>query len=140
MNILPPPGFALGAGFCIIPDMLLQTNAYVVPKDKQDQHARLVRKLKEAMRRIGGNIEVYEQVGPNFSLREEATGRFVQVMRFKDKRQLQQVQQAERADPTCQRLISELCDLIDLPRQMEVGTFIAGQYAGVAGESGTTEE
>lgn len=119
--------------------MLLQTNAYVVTQDKRDQHTRLVRKLQDAMRRIGGSLEVYEQVGPNFSLSQEATGRFVQVMRFKDKRHLQQIQNAERADTTCQALIAELCELIDLPRQQEVGTFIAGQYAGV-GETAGTEE
>ena len=48
--------------------MLLQTNSYIVPADRRADHARLIRKFRQALSRIGcDQFEVYEQVGPNWS-------------------------------------------------------------------------
>ena len=64
--------------------MLLQTNSYIVPKEKRVEHARLLRRFRQALARVGcDHFEVYEQVGSNWT--GETTGRFVQIMRFRDK-------------------------------------------------------
>jgi hypothetical protein len=112
--------------------MLLQTHAYTVPRDRREQHARLMKRLQDAMRRLGGHFEVYEQVGPGFDLSPDPTGRFVQVMRFKDRRHLAQVQQAERNDAVCQALLIEFCQLVDYSGQLQGGSFVPGYYAGVS--------
>src|SRR5579884_109887 len=61
--------------------MLLQTNSYVVPKDRRPEHARLLRRFRQTLARLGcEHFEVYEQVGANWSS-AEPTGRYVQLMR-----------------------------------------------------------
>ena len=61
--------------------MLLQTNSYIVPPDRRAEHARLIRRFRQALLRIGcDQFEVYEQVGQNWSS-AGSTGRFVQIMR-----------------------------------------------------------
>lgn len=111
--------------------MLLQTNSYLVPKDKRTEHARLVMRFKQTLARLGcDHFEVYEQVGANWSGRE-STGRFVQIMRFRDRQHQQQVQNAERNDPVAQALIREFCELINLPYQQQQGLFAAGFYTSV---------
>ena len=71
--------------------MLLQTNSYIVPKDKRTEHARLIIRFKQTLARLGcDHYEAYEQVGANWSP-TEATGRFVQIMRFRDRKHQQQV-------------------------------------------------
>ena len=66
--------------------MLLQTNSYIVPKDRRAEHQRLVRKFRQVLARLGcDQFEVYEQVGANWSS-AEATGRYVQIMRFRDRK------------------------------------------------------
>lgn len=111
--------------------MLLQTNSYVVPKEKRAEHARLVRRFRQTLLRIGcDQFEVYEQVGSNWS-NSEASGRFVQIMRFRDRKQQLAVQAAERSDPSAQQLISEFCELINFPYQQQQGLFAVGYYSGV---------
>lgn len=109
--------------------MLLQTNSYVVPKDKRSEHARLLRKFRQTLSRLGcDHFEVYEQVGSNWS-NGETTGRFVQIMRFRDRKHQVAVQSAERNDPAAQQLIQEFCQLINFPYQQQQGLFAVGFYS-----------
>ena len=79
--------------------MLLQTNSYIVPRDKRMEHARLLRRFRQTLMRLGcDHFEVYEQVGANWNT-GETTGRFVQIMRFRDRKHQLAVQGAERTDP-----------------------------------------
>ena len=56
--------------------MLLQTNSYIVPKDKRTEHARLIARFRQTLARLGADhFEACEQVGANWSP-TEATGRF----------------------------------------------------------------
>src|SRR6188768_3857326 len=81
--------------------MLLQTNSYIVPKEKRVEHSRLLRRFRQALARVGcDHFEVYEQVGSNWT--GETTGRFVQIMRFRDKTHQLAVQAAEREDQGAQ--------------------------------------
>ena len=108
--------------------MLLQTNSYVVPKEKRAEHARLLRKFKQTLHRLGcDHFEVYEQVGSNWS-GGETSGRFVQIMRFRDRKQQLAVQAAERNDESAQQLIAEFCELINFPYQQQQGLFAVGFY------------
>src|SRR5688572_20626482 len=108
--------------------MLLQTNSYVVPKEKRSDHARLLRKFRQTLLRIGcEHFEVYEQVGANWT-NGETTGRFVQIMRFRDRKHQLAVQGAERSDPIAQQLIQEFCQLINFPYQQQQGLFAVGFY------------
>jgi hypothetical protein len=108
--------------------MLLQTNSYIVPKDKRSEHARLLRKFRATLQRLGcDHFEVYEQVGANWA-GGEATGRFVQIMRFRDRQHQQQIQQGEKTDPDAQRLIQDFCALINFPYQQQQGLFAVGFY------------
>ena len=111
--------------------MLMQTNSYVVPKEKRPEHTRLVARFRQTMMRLGcEHFEVYEQVGGNWSA-AEASGRFVQIMRFRDRKHQQQVQTAERNDPAAQQLIREFCELINLPHQQQQGMLAIGYYSSV---------
>jgi hypothetical protein len=123
--------------------MLLQTNSYVVPKDKRQEHERLIRKIRQALLRIGCDcFEVYEQVGPSWS--PVKGGRFIQIMRFRDRQQHQEIQQAEKSDAGLQQLINEFMELIDLPAQQEEGLFAMGHYSRIsatpASEMGQMEQ
>lgn len=120
--------------------MLLQTNSYVVPKEKQEEHARLARKIRQIMARLGCDMfDVYEQVGPTWSS-NEATGRFVQIMRFRDRRHQLAVQTAERNDKAAQEAIQEFCDLVNLTDQQQHGTFSVGFYTSVLAASNEKAE
>jgi len=111
--------------------MLLQTNSYVVPKEKRDEHARLMRRFRQALTRLGCDMfAVYEQVGANWSS-GETNGRFVQIMRFRDRKHQLAVQNAERSDPTAQSLIAEFCELVNFPYQQQQGLFAVGFYNSV---------
>src|SRR5437763_293682 len=108
--------------------MLPQTNSYIVPKEKRAEHARLLARFRQCLARLGcEHFEAYEQVGANWS-GNETTGRFVQIMRFRDRKQQQKVQTAERSDPTAQQLIKEFCELINFPYQQQQGLFAVGFY------------
>jgi hypothetical protein len=108
--------------------ILLQTNSYIVPKDKRTQHARLVQRFRQSLARLGcDHFEAYEQVGANWSP-ADTTGRFVQLMRFRDRKHQLAVQAAERNDPTAQALIKEFCELINFPYQQQQGLFAVGFY------------
>lgn len=108
--------------------MLLQTNSYVVPKERRSEHARLMRRFRQVLARLGcDHFEVFEQVGANWNA-GEATGRFVQIMRFRDRKHQQTVQSAERTDPAAQQFIREFCDLINFPYQQQQGLFAIGFY------------
>ncbi len=119
--------------------MLLQTNSYIVPKEKRAEHARLLQRFRQTLRRLGcEQFEVYEQVGPHWS-GGQTSGRFVQIMRFTDRRHQQEVQHAEEADPAARQLIGEFCDLINFPYQQQQGLFASGYYQGVlSGPRGET--
>jgi hypothetical protein len=111
--------------------MLLQTNSYVVPKDRRAEHQRLMRRFRQTLARLGcDHFEIYEQVGSNWS-GADATGRYVQIMKFRDRKHQQHVQQGERTDPTAQALIAEFCELINFPYQQQHGLFAVGFYASV---------
>ncbi|HEV2293956.1 MAG TPA: hypothetical protein VGR35_08870 [Tepidisphaeraceae bacterium] len=108
--------------------MLLQTNSYIVPKEKRVEHARLVRRFRQTLARLGcEHLEVYEQVGANWGS-GETTGRFVQIMRFRDRKHQLAVQAAERNDAAAQALINEFCELINFPYQQQQGLFAVGFY------------
>jgi hypothetical protein len=111
--------------------MLLQTNSYIVPKERRAEHARLMRRFRQILHRIGcDNFEVYEVVGNNWSS-GSATGRFVQIMRFRDRKHQLAVQNLERTDPTAQELIAEFCELVNYPYQQQNGLFAVGFYSNV---------
>lgn len=111
--------------------MLLQTNSYIVPKEKRAEHARLMRRFRQVLNRLGcDNFEVYEQVGANWS-NTQTSGRFVQIMRFRDRKHQLAVQGAERTDPGAQELIAEFCDLVNYPYQQQQGQFAVGFYSSV---------
>ena len=108
--------------------MLLQTNSYIVPKEKRSEHARLLQRFRQTLARLGcEHFEAYEQVGQGWAS-GEPTGRFVQLMRFNDRAHQQAVQAAERSDPAAQALIREFCELINFPYQQEHGLFAVGFY------------
>jgi hypothetical protein len=116
--------------------MLLQTNSYVVPKEKRAEHARLLSRFRQTLLRLGADhFEVYEQTGANWS-GAEGTGRFVQIMRFRDRKQQIAVQTAERNDPQAQQLIREFCELINFPYQQQQGLFAVGFYTSIVSAAG----
>lgn len=127
--------------------MILQTNSYIVPKEKRAEHARLVARFRQCLAKLGcDHFECYEQVGANWN-NTEASGRFVQIMRFRDRKQQQKVQGAERSDPAAQALIKEFCDLINFPYQQQQGLFVVGFYSSAltvapprAGEQAANEQ
>ena len=122
--------------------MLLQTNSYVVPKEKLADHARLMRRFRQTMARLGCDcFDVFEQVGPGWSPLKTG-GRFIQMIRFKDRKHHQQIQAAERGDQSAQQLIKEFCDLIDFPYQQQQGLFASGFYTSVLAPAiaGTTDD
>src|SRR3954451_13550074 len=123
--------------------MLLQTNSYIVPKEKRAEHARLLARFRQCLARLGcDHFEAYEQVGSNWS-GGETTGRFVQIMRFRDRKQQLAVQAAERNDAAAQQLITEFCELINFPYQQQQGLFAVGFYQSalpVAAPRGLEEE
>ncbi len=109
--------------------MLLQTNSYVVPRDKRAEHARILRRFRQALIRLGcDHFEVFEQVGPNWNS-ADTSGRFVQIMRFRDRKHQMAVQAAERNDPTSQALLREFCELINVSYQQQQGLFAVGFYS-----------
>src|SRR5438552_8978485 len=111
--------------------MLMQTNSYVVAKEKRTEHARLLNRFRQTLGRLGcDQFEVYEQTGANWSS-AESTGRFVQIMRFRDRKHQLAVQAAERTDPQAQSLIQEFCELINFPYQQQQGLFAVGFYNSV---------
>ena len=111
--------------------MLLQTNSYIVPKDRRAEHARLLRRFRQTLARLGcDQFECYEQVGQNWSS-EQTSGRFVQIMRFRDRAHQLAVQAGERNDPAAQQLIGEFCELINFPYQQQHGLFAVGFYTGI---------
>jgi hypothetical protein len=108
--------------------MLLQTNSYIVPRDKRMEHARLLRRFRQTLMRLGcDHFEVFEQVGANWNT-GETTGRFVQIMRFRDRKHQLSVQGAERTDPVAQALVREFCELINFSYQQQQGLFAVGFY------------
>ena len=111
--------------------MLLQSNSYMVPKEKRAEHARLVRKFRQTLARLGcDQFDVFEQVPTNWGS-GETTGRFVQMMRFRDRKHQLAVQAAEKGDAGAQQLIAEFCELINFPYQQQQGLFAVGFYQSV---------
>ncbi len=115
--------------------MLLQTNSYVVSEEKRPEHVRLMRRFAQIMARLGlEQFEVLEQIGPGFGT-GRPSGRFVQIMRFRDKQHQQQVQALERSDPEAQELIGRFCELVEFAEQQQQGLATAHYYLAVV-ESG----
>jgi hypothetical protein len=111
--------------------MLLQTNSYVVPKERRAEHARLVRRFRQVLHRLGcDQFEVYEQVGTNWTS-DQSSGRYVQIMRFRDRKHQLAVQSAERDDSNALAVIAEFCELINFPYQQQQGLFAIGYYTAV---------
>lgn len=111
--------------------MLLQTNSYVVPHDKRTEHVKLLARFRQTLLRLGcDSFEVYEQVGPNWNA-AQTSGRFVQIMRFRDRRHQQAVQQAERTDPVAQKLVAEFCELVNFQYQQQQSLFATSFYTGL---------
>ena len=53
--------------------MLLQTNSYIVPKERRAEHQRLLRRFRQTLARLGcEHFEVYEQVGANWTKWKDA--------------------------------------------------------------------
>lgn len=129
--------------------MLLQTNSYIVPKEKRAEHSRIIRRFRQTLIRLGcGHFEVYEQVGVNWT-HADGGGRYVQILRFDDKKHQLAVQTAERTDPTAQAVIAEFCELINFPYQQQQGLFAVGFYTsalpalqqrGAHGDSPSTDD
>lgn len=114
--------------------MLLQTNSYIVPRRLRAEHARLLVRFRQALRRVGCELfEIHEQTDANWSP-TEGDGRFVQIMRFRDRAHQQAVREAERLDLEAQSLIEEFCRLINFPYQQEHGLFAVGFYAELEAE------
>ena len=87
--------------------------------------------LIQVLNRLGcDDFEIYEQVGANWSS-GQATGRYVQIMRFRDRRHQVAVQAAERDDKGAQELIAEFCALINYPYQQQQQQFAVGFYSSV---------
>lgn len=109
--------------------MLLQTNSYIVPGERRVEHARLMRRFRQILARLGcDQFEVYELVSPNFAP-FKGDVRFVQLMRFRDRRHQQAVQAAERVDSAAQDLIQEFCDLVNIEYQKDCSLLAVGYYA-----------
>ncbi|HZZ44099.1 MAG TPA: hypothetical protein VFE58_14275 [Tepidisphaeraceae bacterium] len=119
--------------------MLLLTNSYIVPREKRDDHARLVKRFRHILASVGcDQYEVYEQVGPVWA-GADASGRYVQIMRFRDRKHYQTVQEAEQASPDAQQIIREFCDLINIPYQEHQGLYSIAYYASVISSGPVTE-
>lgn len=111
--------------------MLLQTNSYIVPKEKRAAHANLMKRFRQVLTKVGcDHFEVYEQVGANWT-GIDSSGRFVQLMKFRDRKHCQAVQLAERQDPAAQAIVREFCDLINFAYQEQQGLFAHGYYQSV---------
>jgi hypothetical protein len=107
--------------------MLLQTNSYIVPKEKRTEHARLIKRFRALMHRLGcDDFDVCEQTGPNWVT--ETGGRFVQLMKFRDEAHQKAVRAAEQADPSAQDLVREFCDLVDYGYQQQQGIATTAFY------------
>lgn len=110
--------------------MLLQTNSYLVPPEKRDDHVRLMKRFSQILHRLGcAQFEIVEQMGADWTPGE--VGRCVQLMQFRDRKHQQQVQAAERTDPEAQALIAEFVELLDIPYQQEQGYFATGYYESI---------
>jgi hypothetical protein len=115
--------------------MLLQTNSYIVPKEKRSEHTRLMRRFRHALGQLGCDMfEVYEQAGANWN-GADTTGRYVQIMRFRDRKHQIAVQNAEKTDPQAQALIAEFCELVNFQYQQQQGFFAVGFYHSVVSNS-----
>src|ERR1700692_1184860 len=119
--------------------MLLQTNSYVVPKEKRAAHASLLLRFRETLARLGCDIfEIYEQVGTNWDA-SQTSGRYVQIMRFRDREHQLAVQAAENNDADAQLLTAEFCGLINFPSQQEHGFFAVGFYVNILSSDALSE-
>lgn len=115
--------------------MLLQTNSYIVPREKRTEHARLLRRFRLILHRLGcDDFHVYEQMGANWAA-AGMSGRFVQILKFRDRHQQQAVQQAEREDVEAQEAIAAFCRLINIPYQQQQGLFASAFYQSIWEES-----
>ena len=110
--------------------MLLQTNSYLVPVEKRDDHLALMTRFSQILNRLGcDRVNIVEQMGPEWTPGE--VGRCVQLMQFRDRKHQQQVQQAEQSDPEAQAVIAEFVALLDIPYQQDQGYFATGYYESI---------
>lgn len=116
--------------------MLLQTNSYIVPKEKRTEHARLIKRFRALMHRLGcEDFDVCEQTGPNWVV--ETGGRFVQLMRFRDEAHQKAVRDAEQSDPSAQDLVREFCELVDYSYQQQQGLATTAFYRSLFSQAPT---
>ena len=113
--------------------MLLQTNSYLVPRDRLAAHDELMARFRRCFERLGvraGQFEVYRQTSDDFAEdRSIPAVRCVQMMRFATTDEHEQVRNREFDDPEAQSLIIELSRLVDLPAQQRSGHFGGGFYS-----------
>lgn len=119
--------------------MLLQTNSYIVPKDKRTEHARLIKRFRSVMTRLGcESFDCYEQAGPDWS--GEVGGRFVQIMKFRNREHQLAIRAAEQADAGAQDLVREFCELINFSYQHQQGLATTAYYRSAAGTITSTSD
>lgn len=117
--------------------MLLQTNSYIVPKEKRTEHARLIKRFRALMHRLGcDDFDICEQTGPNWST--ETGGRFVQLMQFRDEAHQRAVREAEQSDAGAQDLVREFCELVDYGYQQQQGLATTAFYRSLLTPSAPT--
>jgi hypothetical protein len=111
--------------------MLLQTNSYLVPRDRIRAHDDLMRRFRSCFSRLGletQQFEVLRETGPEFSTPRTSAVRHVQVVRFRDKDQYDLIHDAEAADPEAQELVAEFARLVELEAQQRRGHFVGTYY------------
>jgi hypothetical protein len=108
--------------------MHFQINSYLVPRDKREEHSRLMRRFRQELARLGcDQFEVIEEAESNWAP-VKGDGRVMQIMTFRDRAHHQAVQEAERTDAPSQELIREFCELIDVAVQKEKGLLTVSYY------------
>ncbi len=122
--------------------MLLQTNSYLVPRDRLRAHDLLMSRFRQCFERMGlpsSDFDVFRQAGEGFTSDRTTPGvRCVQMMRFRDRDHFNTVRQTEEGDAEAKRLVDELCRLVDLPAQQRTGHFGGAFYTAAPLEQSTT--
>ena len=118
--------------------MLLQTNSYIVPREKRVEHARLLRRFRQTLMRLGcDHFEVYEQNRRQL----EFGGQFRPVRpdhAFSGSKAAITSSERRAHDPAAQALLKEFCELINLPYQQQQGLFAVGFYTELHADAGVS--
>ncbi len=115
--------------------MLLQTNSYLVPRDRMAAHDELMRRFAACFARLGvaeGAFELFRQTSAEYRPDTAAAAqRVTQILRFDDRKQQEAVHEAEAHDAEAAALVGELRKLVDLDEQAARGHFTSSYYASV---------